>query len=516
MVFCLAACVTLFDPGHAFAVIVDGSDIPGAVEVTQSPVTGSLNDISDDTDVFKVWVPAGSELTLSLSGPSGTDFDLYVYDPTAVSIWDDYINGAEGWTYPDEVTVAADVSGFYPVAIYAFEGAGTYSVNWSIQEADSDIEYAIEATGSPLAGSLDQSKDTHDVYKVWLAAGEAMLVSLEATQGTDFDVLVFGPTASSIMSTPLVWSRTSTYPESVSCVAQQSGWYYLDIAAGYRCGSGDYEVSWVRDSAAPTVGFSVASYSVVGDWEHVSIVATDPGGVGVSTLSYRLNDAAVVTTHAATASVVPVGYGSNRIEAWATDRAGKSSEPQVVYVRAETRVRYDLAFSDPRPIWGTHVLARCALRSAGPDGRLLPGRVVAFESHQGGGRWINQGTRVTDAQGVATLDVYSQALQNANEWRVRLVEGRDANYGCASSVSPTVTIMQRPRMGVPVAPERVKPGAAFKVGGYFYPYQRVGSKLTRINRWRWDGREWVWRGYVVGAVPLRPGDTNRYPSNCRY
>ncbi len=60
-------------------------DIPG-VGAPASPITGTLDENTDWSDVYRVWLNAGQTLSVSMSGAAGTDFDIYLYAPNATSV----------------------------------------------------------------------------------------------------------------------------------------------------------------------------------------------------------------------------------------------------------------------------------------------------------------------------------------------------------------------------------------------------------------------------------------------
>src|SRR5450759_4682062 len=61
------------------------SDIPGTAlpgTVTSGILGGAIYDV-----VYRVTVPAGHVLLVSMTGDPGTDFDLYLFDSSATSIY---------------------------------------------------------------------------------------------------------------------------------------------------------------------------------------------------------------------------------------------------------------------------------------------------------------------------------------------------------------------------------------------------------------------------------------------
>ncbi|SDX73630.1 S8 family serine peptidase [Paenibacillus sp. CF384] len=106
-----------------------------------------------------------------------------------------------------------------------------------------------EIPGTPLVSdsttnNLNESTDVNDVYAVELHAGETINFSMTGDKGTDFDLYLYAPNATTVNSTEnlLVFSeydKTST--ESINYKVTESGTYYLNAYA-YR-GSGAYQLS---------------------------------------------------------------------------------------------------------------------------------------------------------------------------------------------------------------------------------------------------------------------------------
>src|SRR5664280_2140244 len=109
------------------------SDIPGAAlpgTVTSGSLGGPIYDV-----VYRVIVPAGHVLLVSMTGDPGTDFDLYLFDPSATSIYAKPPVGlvakstgptstesiayasTGGGTYYLDLSGASDVQGTYRLAV---------------------------------------------------------------------------------------------------------------------------------------------------------------------------------------------------------------------------------------------------------------------------------------------------------------------------------------------------------------------------------------------------------------
>jgi hypothetical protein len=119
-----------------YTVAASDDDIPG-VGAPASPITGTLDENTDWSDVYRVWLNAGQTLSVSMGGVGGTDFDIYLYAPNATSVdVDDSVAGSDQEdVYPETFDYLAPSSGFYFLEAYAFSGAGAYTMSYTITPA---------------------------------------------------------------------------------------------------------------------------------------------------------------------------------------------------------------------------------------------------------------------------------------------------------------------------------------------------------------------------------------------
>lgn len=108
---------------HAGVVLADSSsNIPG-IPLPGSTVTGNLGGAIYDV-VYRVQVPAGSVLLASMTGTAGTDFDLYVFDATAVDIYANppvgLVGKSTGPTSTESVSVGSVQGGTYYIDLAGF------------------------------------------------------------------------------------------------------------------------------------------------------------------------------------------------------------------------------------------------------------------------------------------------------------------------------------------------------------------------------------------------------------
>ncbi|WP_165886813.1 S8 family serine peptidase [Scopulibacillus darangshiensis] len=112
------------DPGDG------NNDIPG-IPFKNDRFDDSLDSDNDTDDVLKVDLKAGETLNLALHGEKGTDYDLYVFDRDAKTV--DTSSGITAYsenegTSAEAVTFTAKEAGSYYIDVYAYDGAGDYTL----------------------------------------------------------------------------------------------------------------------------------------------------------------------------------------------------------------------------------------------------------------------------------------------------------------------------------------------------------------------------------------------------
>jgi Bacterial Ig-like domain len=134
LVLALAVCAGLVGVTGAAPVAADQqSDIPGTPlpgVVTSGQLGGPIYDV-----VFNFDVPAGSVIVASLTGPVGTDFDLYLFDQTATTVLSTagLVAKSIGPTSSETISHPSSSGGtFYIDLNGASDAQGTYTLTMQI------------------------------------------------------------------------------------------------------------------------------------------------------------------------------------------------------------------------------------------------------------------------------------------------------------------------------------------------------------------------------------------------
>jgi hypothetical protein len=181
----------------------DPSNIPGT-PLPDSPVAGLLGGDAIDR-VYSIEIPRQNVLFLSLTGDPGTDFDLYLFDGTALTVY-----GTQGLVAKstsngstESITYAAPAGGRFFVNISSFSTAlGYYTLRWSIRPdttaptvslaldggipATSDPTVTVSVIATDDLSGLDAMQVSSDgnVWAEWQPYAPAFLWTFPPPDGT--------------------------------------------------------------------------------------------------------------------------------------------------------------------------------------------------------------------------------------------------------------------------------------------------------------------------------------------
>ncbi|MBY6037170.1 S8 family serine peptidase [Fictibacillus nanhaiensis] len=120
----------LINAGNAINGDTDG-DIPG-VPLKTTSISSKLDASSDKNDVYSLTLLKGEKFTVTMSGDSGTDFDVYLYNSSAKTVhssagivaYSEKLN-----TSSETFTYTAPSTGIYYLDFYAYKGKGKYNAS---------------------------------------------------------------------------------------------------------------------------------------------------------------------------------------------------------------------------------------------------------------------------------------------------------------------------------------------------------------------------------------------------
>ncbi|WP_432476809.1 pre-peptidase C-terminal domain-containing protein [Nocardioides sp. GXQ0305] len=244
------------------------------------PHGSETGDGSNDFEFFSMEVGAGQSILAStLGGPSGTDTVLAVYDAdgTTLAAADD-----SAGTLQSELTYTPEEPGTYYllVAGYDFFGPlpndpfdsgsgnggadeGGYTLDLSVQQIDRDF-YSVRLRPGDTVGAVGNG--AAQTLAVTTPSGE------ERVGGTNTDASSLYPPTS-----PLPGGGNTT----VSYVAEEAGWYAVEVAGG----TGDYDVTVEAYRPGAEVDETRRTQTVLLDFDPGRVNAGTWGGPGVREVS---------------------------------------------------------------------------------------------------------------------------------------------------------------------------------------------------------------------------------------
>lgn len=99
-----------------------------ALAIAPGSYTGYLQKGTDDNDYYKFAVSSGQNIALSMTPPSGADFDIYLYNAAGTQKASSTTRGSGTET----INFNADSSGDWRLRVYAYSGTGYYSFSVSV------------------------------------------------------------------------------------------------------------------------------------------------------------------------------------------------------------------------------------------------------------------------------------------------------------------------------------------------------------------------------------------------
>ncbi|MCX8174265.1 MAG: S8 family serine peptidase [Thermoplasmata archaeon] len=241
-----AAGNTATSSGYSFTTLANSSDV---VTLTDGvAATGSLS-ATQDAKYYMLNVSSGKTLLkIELTGPSGTDFDLYAKlgaKPTTST----YDYRSAGSSSTETINVSNPSAGNWYFMVYSYSGSGTFTIKATTSTSSTNVTQLTD--GVAATGSLSASKDGK-YYSITIPSGKAQLkIEMSGPSGTDFDVYVkLGamPTTSSYDYS----GTTSSASETVTITNPSAGTWYIYVYS--YSGSGTFTIKATTSTSSNETG----------------------------------------------------------------------------------------------------------------------------------------------------------------------------------------------------------------------------------------------------------------------
>gem|GEM_PF-1450909 len=219
---------------YTFTTSANASDVVSLTDGVAK--TGSIS-AAKDAKNYSLVVPAGkTQLKVELTGPSGTDFDLYAKlgaKPTTSA----YDYRSIGSTSNETITVTNPSAGTWYFMVYSYSGSGTFTIKATTSTSQTNVTQLTD--GVATTGSLSGTGNGK-YYSITIPSGKAQLkVELTGPSGADFDLYVkLGSTPTT--STYNYSGTTSSASETISIANPAAGTWYIYVYS--YSGSGNFTI----------------------------------------------------------------------------------------------------------------------------------------------------------------------------------------------------------------------------------------------------------------------------------
>ena len=220
-------CATAFEPNETQA---------AAAAITSGVTNSAAITTTTDVDYFKITTTATSNNTFNLVGPSGVDYDLYIYNSAGTQI-----GSSTGTTATEAVSLTSQAAGIYYIKVLGYNGANSptcYTIKATaatVTGCQSTYDNSTNGTTSGAAtipfntnitGLISPSGDI-DNYKFVITTAGTITVTLGTLPG-DYDLKLLNSAGTQVG----ISQNGSTTSETISYTAA-AGTYYAQ-AYGYN------------------------------------------------------------------------------------------------------------------------------------------------------------------------------------------------------------------------------------------------------------------------------------------
>jgi hypothetical protein len=219
----VSSCATAFEPNETQAT---------AAAITSGVANTAAISTSTDVDYYKITTTATSNIVYNLAGPSGVDYDLYVYNSSGTQI-----GASEGTTATESVSLSSQAAGTYSIKVIGYNGANSatcYTITataTTVTGCQSSYDVSTNGTTSGAAaipfntnitGLISPSGDV-DYYKFTITTGGTITLTLTTLPG-DYDVRLRNSAGTQVA----ISQNGGTTSETINYTAA-AGVYYAQV-----------------------------------------------------------------------------------------------------------------------------------------------------------------------------------------------------------------------------------------------------------------------------------------------
>ena len=218
-----STCGTAFEPNETLAT---------AAAITSGVTNSAAITTTTDIDYFKITTTATSNITYNLVGPTGVDYDLYVYNSAGTQI-----GSGAGSTATETVSLSSQAAGTYYIKVIGYSGANSatcYTIKATastVTSCQSTYDVSTNGTTSGAAvipfntnvtGLINPSADI-DNYKFAITTGGTITLTL-TTLPADYDLKLLNSAGTQVA----ISEASGTSNETINYTAA-AGTYYAQV-----------------------------------------------------------------------------------------------------------------------------------------------------------------------------------------------------------------------------------------------------------------------------------------------
>ena len=219
----VAACFTAFEPNETQA---------SAAAITSGVANSAAISSSTDIDYYKITTTATGSLAVNLAGPSGVDYNLYVYNSSGTQI-----GAGETSTASESVSLTGLAAGTYYIKVIENNGANSttcYTITATATTStgcQSGFDVSTNGTTSGAAAipfntnitGLINPRGDLDYYKFTITTAGTITITV-TTLPKDYDLKLFNSTGTQVA----ISQNGGTSNETINYTAT-AGVYYAEV-----------------------------------------------------------------------------------------------------------------------------------------------------------------------------------------------------------------------------------------------------------------------------------------------
>lgn len=258
-------------------------DIPGVV--LQDLNTGFISAENDLDDVYFVDLKAGDNIKVSLTGDTGTDFDMHLYGPNAstVKTTDGLILSSENEGSTEYIEYLVPNSGRYYIDVYAYVGEGNYNLSLEygdrlLDDQSPELLYLgnwVTSTGTNFENGTTKSINSVGNVNLFFQGSKITWTGMKNSKQGIASVFIDG----NFMGDVNLYSTTSMYKQKIFEASVPYGPHNIEIRWTGR---------WDRAArkSSTSINVDTLAISTIKTPPEAPVISTIKAGIGCITFNF--------------------------------------------------------------------------------------------------------------------------------------------------------------------------------------------------------------------------------------